>query len=422
MKNGFSKTVLDNGTRVISEHIPSVRSVSISVWIHVGSRDEAADLNGISHFIEHMHFKRTRKRTSFQIALSLEALGGSINAFTSRETTCYYARVLHQHLPQAMDILGDILNNSTFAPADIKKEKLVIAEEIKDVADNPSEYVYDLFMSQVWKSYALGQPIMGKSENVKALTRPAVLRYIKDHYCSPNVIIAAAGYVSHRQLVELANKYFAWPAADSEKNDPTPEHNGFSTRAYRNATKQTQVCLGFPSISFSDKDRFPLLVANTLLSGGMSSRLFQTIREKAGYCYSIYSFQEFFRDTGLFSVYFAADRNYVARTTNLVLKELHRLRKKLLGRTELIKIKEQLKGSLMLAQESTYNRMNRIARQELMLGRYVDLDETCRFIDDVKARHVRNVADRIFDVNNLTFTTLGPTRKKEFEDIDWPAL
>jgi predicted Zn-dependent peptidase len=422
LKNGFSKTVLDNGIRVISEHIPSVRSVSIGVWVRVGSRDERADLNGISHFIEHMHFKRTKKRTALQIALSLEALGGSINAFTSRETTCYYARVLHQHLSQAMDILGDILNNSAFAPADIKKEKLVVAEEIKDVADNPSEYIHDLFMSQVWKSYALGQPIMGKSENVKALTRPAVLRYVKDHYRSPNVVIAAAGYVSHRQLVELSKKYFAWPATGSEKNDPTPEHNGFSVRAYRNSTKQTQVCLGFPSLSFSDKDRFPLLVANTFLSGGMSSRLFQTVREKAGYCYSIYSFQEFFRDTGLFSVYFAADRNYVARATNLVLKELHRLRKKLLGRTELSKIKEQLKGSLMLAQESTYNRMNRIARQELMLRRYVDLDKTCRLIDDVEARHVRNVADRIFDVNSLTFTTLGPTRKKEFEDIDWSAL
>ncbi len=422
MKKGFSKTILDNGMRVISEHIPSVRSVSIGVWVRVGSRDEKQDLNGISHFIEHMHFKRTKKRNALEIALSLESLGGSINAFTSRETTCYYARVLNEHLPQAMDVIGDILNNSTFTPADIKKEKLVIAEEIKDVADNPSDYIHDLFCDQLWSNHSLGRPIMGKAENIMALSRSQVMRYIRENYCSPNVVVAAAGHVAHEELADYARRYFPWNNACHDVSDKPPQNNGFNVRAHQNNTQQTQVCLGFPSISFGDLDRFPLLVLNTFLSGGMSSRLFQTVRERAGYCYSISSYQEFFRDTGIFCVYFGSDRNYVIKATNLVLKELERLKEKLVTGQELSKIKEQLKGSLMLAQESTYNRMNRIARQEIMLERYVDLDETCRLIDAVTARQVRDVANRIFKRKNLTFTTLGPTRKKEFSDIKWRIL
>jgi predicted Zn-dependent peptidase len=413
---------LNSGLRVISEYIPSVRSVSIGIWIKVGSRDELANVNGISHFIEHMHFKRTKKRSALEIALSLESLGGSINAFTSRETTCYYARVLNEHLPQAMDILGDILNNSTFNAIDLKKEKLVIAEEIKDVADNPSEYIHDLFCAQLWKNHSLGRPIMGQVENIMSLSRSKVLEYIKRHYSSSNVVVAAAGYVNHNELVSLVNKHFLWNSTSSPNNDDIPTHNGFNFKAYRNNTNQTQVCLGFPSISFGDIDRFPLLVLNTYLSGGMSSQLFQTVREKAGYCYNIYSYQEFFRDSGIFCVYFASDRNYVVKATTLVLKELKQLKKKPVSRQALSKIKEQLKGSLMLSQESTYNRMNRIARQEMMLERYVDLDETCRLIDAVTARQVRDVANRILDKNQLSFASLGPTQKKELDNIKWSIL
>jgi len=408
--------------RVISEYIPSFRSVSIGIWVHVGSRDEDSRLNGISHFIEHMHFKGTKKRSAFQIAQALEVLGGSLNAFTSREHTCYYARVLNQHLPQAMELLGDILNNSLFTPADLKKEKSVILEEIKDVADTPSEYIHDLFADQMFKSDPLGQPIMGYANNVTAWTRAEVVNYIGQYYTAPNIVVAAAGDLRHDALVKLTRKYFPWKKSIFSRKEANPQHNGFSTRVYRNRTKQTHVCIGFPSIDFRDKGRYPLMAANAILSGGMSSRLFQSVREKSGYCYTIYSFQEFFRDAGLFCVYFGSDGKYVVKATELVLKELHKLREKLLSRTELVEIKDQLKGSLMLSQESTYNRMNRIARQEMMLERYVGLDETCHHVDMVTSRQIRDVCNEIFRNENLTFSALGPARQQDLEHIKWAVL
>jgi len=422
LKKGFSKTTMKNGVRVISEHIPSVRSVSIGIWVHVGSRDEAPKVNGISHFIEHMHFKRTGKRNAMQIAQTLEALGGSINAFTSREHTCYYARILNEHLPIAMDVLGDILNNSRFTPGDIQKEKLVILEEIKDVMDTPSEYVHDLFGLQMWKSAPLGQPIMGLAENVAGLTRKTILHYINDHYCGPNIVIAAAGDISHARLLALTKKYFQWSRPGTAKEEIIPQHNGFSLKSVRNRTKQSQVCLGFPSISFANNERYALLATNAILSGGMSSRLFQSVREKAGYCYNISSYQEFFRDSGIFCVYYGVDAKYVIKASNLVLKELKKLKKNLLSHTELKQVKEQLKGSLMLSQESTYNRMNRIARQELMLGAYITLDETIDNINAITAGQIRDIANAIFDRNHLTMTTLGPTKTKELEEINWSLL
>ncbi len=419
----FAKTELPNGTRVISERITSVRSVSIGIWVEVGSRDESPQMNGISHFVEHMHFKRTKTRSAFQIAQSLEALGGSINAFTAREHTCYYARVLDQHLPQAMNVLGDILNNSLFTPADLKKEKSVVIEEIKDVADTPSDYIHDLFDAQMWKTNSLGQPIMGTDKNIRALTRKDIIRFLREYYYQgPHIVVSAAGDLSHDALVRLTRKYLRWPDGGVQHQTPVQQHNGFTCRAYKRRTKQTQVCLGFPSISFADPDRYTILAANAYLSGGMSSRLFQTVREKAGYCYTIYSFQEFFRDTGVFCVYFGADGKQVVKAANLVLKELRRLKEKKLTAIELHEVKEQLKGSLMLSQESMYNRMNRIARLELMLGKYIDLDHTVRLIDRISATQIRDLANQILDRDCLTMCTLGPTRQAELEKINWSVL
>ncbi|MEE9441798.1 MAG: pitrilysin family protein [candidate division Zixibacteria bacterium] len=422
MKNGFSKTTLKNGMRVISEKIPSVRSVSIGIWIHVGSRDESEKTNGISHFIEHMHFKGTKKRNALQIAYELESRGGAINAFTSREHTCYYARFMNAHLPKAMEILGDILNNSTFTPGNIKKEKTVILEEIKDVADSPSDYIHDLFTSQMWTSHPLGKPIMGDAHTVGGISRRKIIDFLKENYCSSNIVIAAAGDVSHRKLVNLVKRYFKWPKGNPKANLSVPEKSEFTLHAHHNGTKQTHVSLGFPSISFTNPSRYAILAANTLLSGGMSSRLFQNIREKKGYCYTIYSFQEFFQDIGLFSVYFGTDKRYMIDAANLVLKELKQLKKKKLSRTELSKIKDQLKGNLMLSLESTTNRMNRIARQELMLGKYIDMDETLRNIDRITVTQIFDVANEIFDRDKLTMVSLGPIKKDILEKINWSIL
>jgi predicted Zn-dependent peptidase len=422
LKKGYSKTVLPNGVRVISERVPSIESISVGVWVHVGSRDEPGRLSGISHFIEHILFKGTRKRSPLEIAKALESLGGTINAFTSRENTCYYVRILRKHLPKAMEILSDLLNNSLLAPADLRKERQVILEEIKDVADAPGDYVHDLFAEQMFNSHPLGRPIMGKSEAVKSLRRAAVLDYMKQHYCSPNVLVAGTGAISHQALVDLTRKYFKWPKIENGKIDRLPEPSRFSIKAHKNGSMQTHVCLGFPSVSYPDPSRYAMSALNTYLSSGMSARLFQKVREEAGYCYTIYSYQEFFRDCGLFCVYFGSDDKFVVRATNIVLKELHRLKEKLLNRADVGKIKEQLKGSLMLSQESMYNRMNRIAHQELILGSYIDLDTHCHIIDKITASQVREAANRIFDAERLTFCSLGPMKRKALSDIRWSAL
>ena len=420
--NGFSKTVLANGMRVISERIPSVRSISIGVWVHVGSRDEEAPVNGISHFIEHMHFKGTKKRNALQIAQELEARGGAINAFTSREHTCYYARILNRHLPIAMEVLGDVLNHSKFAPSDIKKEKSVILEEIKDVADSPGDLVHDLFAEKMWPAHALGRPIMGYEENIATLPRAQVIKYIREHYHSGNIVIAAAGDISHRQLVEQVKKHFKWPVNRTAKNGSIPDPSGPSIFARRNGTKQSHVCIGFPSISFADPGRYGILATNNVLSGGMASRLFQNVREKKGYCYTIYSYQEFFRDTGIFCIYFGADQKYVKQATELVLRELKKLKKTYLTKLEMTQVRDQLKGNLMLSLESTTNRMNRIARQDLMLDEYIDLDATSRNIDKISAQDIAEVANRIFDIDRLTCVSLGPTKQKELDSVNWLKL
>lgn len=418
MKNDVQKTRLRNGVRVITERITSVRSVSIGVWVDVGSRNEPDSINGISHFIEHMHFKGTRKMGALEIARSLEQVGGSINAFTSREQTCYYARIMSSYLPRAIDILGDILSNSMFRPADLKKEKAVILEEIKDVADSPGEYIHDLIASQVWSRHALGNPIMGNAETVNSMTRKQVLGYIKSHYNSPNIVIAATGDVSHKKLVEMVRKSFDWPAGDNGQDSLIPESSKAFKKAYTNDTQQTHVCIAFPSMSFGDNNRFAIMGINTLLSGGMSSRLFQTVREKHGLCYTIYSYQEFFKDSGLFCVYFGSDKTQVGRASELVFKELKRLKDRLLTKAELTRVRDQLKGNLVLSMESTHNRMNRLARQELMLNRYVSMDETCRFIDGITSKQIRDVARQIFDEKGLSICTLGPYDQKEIDSIE----
>jgi len=422
LKERFAKTVLPNGMRVISEQVSSVGSIAIGIWINVGSRDENIRQCGVSHFIEHMLFKGTRRRSPLQIAESIESLGGSINAFTSRENTCFYVRINGQHLIRAMEILSDLLNNSLFSPPDIRKERLVILEEIKDVADAPGDYVHDLLMEQMYKPHSLGYPIMGKAESVKSLRRAAVIDYMKKYYCSPNVLIAGTGAVSHMELVRLTAKYFRWPAAPVPNNDVAPVASGFAVKANRNGTKQSHICMGFPSLSFSDPNRFAVSALNSYLSSGMSARLFQKVREEYGFCYNIYSYQEFFRDGGLFCVYFGADDKYVIKATRIVLKELRRLKDTRLGRADVTKIKEQLKGSLILSQESMYNRMNRIAGQELNLGTFVDIDENCRIIDQITASQIMEVANQILNVDRLSFCSLGPIKRKDLESIRWSIL
>jgi predicted Zn-dependent peptidase len=245
---------------------------------------------------------------------------------------------------------------------------------------------------------------------------------MKRFYCSPNLLIAGTGAVSHKELVELTKRHFRLRPVNMFREDKIPESSGFSLSAHRNGTKQSHICFGFPGVGFNDPSRFAVSALNAYLSSGMSGRLFQKVREDTGYCYNVYSYLELFRDSGLFCVYYGSDNKYVVKAANIIFKELHHLKDKLLNRADLAKIKEQLKGSLVLSQESMYNRMNRIAQQELTLGKYIDPYENCRIIDGITARQIRDVANRIFDSNEMAFCSLGPIRKKELEKIRWPAL
>ncbi len=418
----YHKTVLPSGIRVISERVPAVNSVSVGIWVHVGSRDEPAGVSGISHFIEHMLFKGTDKRSALEIARALESLGGSINAFTSREYTCYYVRILGNHLARAMEVLSDIINHPSMASPDLRKERQVILEEIKDTIDSPSEYVHDLFVEKMWASHPLGQPILGTADTVKSMRRPAVLDFLAAHYTSPNIVMAGTGGVSHQALVEITKKYFPWPNGNAIEDGASPHMPGRHIAAVNKRSKQSHVCLGFPSFGFSDARRYALGALNTYLSSGMSARLFQKVREEAGYCYNIYSYQELFRDSGFFCVYFGADTKYVISALRIIMKELRRLKETLLGRAEMAKIKEQMKGSLMLSQESMYNRMNRIAQQELLLESYIDLERHSRIIDTITSRHIRDIANQIFNRDRLTVCSLGPTRLMDLQHIRWSAL
>jgi len=268
----------------------------------------------------------------------------------------------------------------------------------------------------------LGQPIMGKSRSVKSLRRMAILDYMKKYYRSSNMLIAGTGAISHGELVDLTRKYIKYRVNRFEKVYEPPKPSTFSVKSHRNGTKQTHVCLGFPGIGFPDPQRYAASALNAYLSSGMSARLFQKVREEAGFCYNIYSYQEFFHDSGLFCVYFGADDKFVVKAANIILKELRRLKNNLLGRADVAKIKEQLKGNLMLSQESMYNRMNRIAHQELILGSHIDLDANCKIIERVTPSQIREVANRIFDADNLTFCSLGPIKRKSLENIRWTAL
>jgi predicted Zn-dependent peptidase len=404
----YKRTEFPNGLRVITEAIPHVRSISLGLWLNVGSRDETESSLGVSHFIEHMVFKGTKTRDASQIASYLESVGGVVNAFTSREETCFYAKFLDEHLPLAIELLFDLIGNSLLDPAEIEKEKRVVLEEIKDIEDSPSDLIHDKFARAIFGSHPLGWPIQGTRASVRAFSRPMILSHMKKYYRPNRMLVAASGNVDHARLVELVNGYYhligTKPGADGrQKPNFRPVR-----KSYRGKSSQTHVCLGVPAREFCDPSRGALLLLNSLLGSGMSSRLFQKVREDLGLVYNIFSYLDYFQDTGIFGIYLGADKRNVKRAISAVMGELDRIRQQCLSDDTIARIKEQLKGNLMLGLENTSNRMNRMAKHELLVGRYISLDETVASIDAVKADEVTNIAREIFVRDNFTAVTLGP--------------
>jgi len=417
-KNGFfRKTVLKNGLRVITEKIPSVRSISIGIWIDVGSRNEKPNENGLSHFIEHMVFKGTGKRNVRQIAASLESLGGSLNGFTSREHTCYVARVLDEYLFEAVDVLADLTCNATFKTAHMKREALVICEEIKEVFDNPTDRVHDLFSKTYWGKDPLGQPIMGDGKIILGMTRPRLLDFYKRHYINGAVVVAACGSVSHNRLVQLVKDKFSFNDLPAEPEPAAERTREKDVKVVRIRNKQAHLCLGFPGVGYSDEMKLAAQALNIYLGDGMSSVLFQKIREERGLAYSVYTYNDHYRDNGLFGVYLGTDDQRLRQAFELIMKELKLARKRKISGSLLEQIKAQLKGHLILGMESTSGRMSRIARQELINARYQTTKQLINKINRISGSSILEVANRILDDSRMAVTALGPVNRDIFSDV-----
>lgn len=405
----FRRTELPNGVRVVTETIPSVRSIAVGAWIFTGSRDEAQEESGISHLIEHMVFKGTQKRRTHHIAQRLESVGGYLNAFTSKEYTCYYARALDEHLDRSIDLVCDLVLSPSIPERELEKEKDVVLEEMKMYEDNPEDLIFDRFEEAVYGGHPLGRPIIGYPQTVRSFTRDQLLDYINRSYTPNRVVVAVAGNASHERVVELVRRAFATQKRNGQEHDRLPL-GAYSPRTHTEfrPTQQAHLVVGTRSYHVYHPNRSVLSVLNTLLGGGMSSRLNQNIREKYGYCYNIYSFVNMHQDAGDFGVYMGTDPKKVDRARRLIFRELRRIVDEPISDRVLSQAKNQVKGSVLLGLENMSNRMMRIGRQELYFKRYFTMDQIVEDIDKVTPENLREVAEEIFDPEQFSTIVLLP--------------
>lgn len=403
------KTVLSNGLTVVSERVPELRSCSLGIWCGAGSRFETDRQAGLSHFLEHMFFKGTGSRSAYDIAVSMDSVGGQLNAFTDREHTCYYARVMDRHLPLAVDILSDMVNDSLFDADEIEREKGVVLEEIKMYEDTPDDQVFELFNRSFYHSHPLGRPIIGYAPMVRELAREDLVEYVEHRYHPTNLLIACAGQVDHDDLVRQIEKHFDGarkprrPLAESPK-PATRQHRS----VYHKACEQTYLCLGAPGIAYVDPRRYTMLVLDSVLGGCMSSRLFQEIREKRGLVYSVSTVQTALSDCGTFGVFAGTSAEKVPEVLQVARQIFSDVAGQGITDEELDRAKELLKGALALNLESTSSRMMRIARNNLYYGRFVPVEETIQRIDDVTHSEVKELASWLLDPERYSLAALGP--------------
>ena len=413
----YRKTTLRNGLRIVSERLPGVRSISLGVWVNVGSRCEQSDENGFCHFLEHLAFKGTRQRNARQLAESLESLGGSLNAFTTREQTCFTARILDEHLPQAIDVLADLVCHPTLTSTNVDRERQVICEEIRESLDNPADYIHDLFSNTHWGGHPLGRPIMGTEKIIKTAPRLRLKQFRQRHYRTGSVVVAASGAVSHKRLVDLVRAGIELPEEPAPPPSPATRRPAVHRCFKTDDNSQTQFCVGFPGLPYGHQDRMSVILLATYLGGGMSSVLFQKIREERGLAYAVASYHDPFSDAGVFGVSLGTDSKHLRQAFDLILAECRRLKKRPLDSAAVKAVKAQIKGHMMLAMESTSARMSRLGRQELMLGRYQSMTDTLKEINRTKSRDLLRVANVLFDESQITLAALGPADLSEFEGL-----
>ncbi|HEV2021858.1 MAG TPA: pitrilysin family protein [Terriglobales bacterium] len=402
------RQTLPNGLTILTEEMQHVRSVSIGVWVKSGSRHEEAEANGISHFVEHMVFKGTTTRSAADIARQIDSIGGNMDAFTSKEYICFNAKVLDEHLPIALDVVSDMVLNPVFDSQEITRERGVVLEEIKMDEDNPDYLVHEIFTQNFWRDHPLGQPILGTKETVRRFEQPLLREYYQKAFNPGNLIVSVAGHLDHQQLVELVSQRF---------EHLKPARNGFHQVAPKTSSRiilrnkreleQVQICIGVPSLHIADCRRYASAVLNTLLGGGMSSRLFQNIRERQGLAYAIFSELSPYRDTGCLSVYAGTSLESTTRVVESVMGEFRELKANPIPEDEVRRAKDQLKGSLMLGLESTTARMSNLARQEMYFDRFFGLDEILDGIESVTAEDLQGLAQEFFRPEAVAVTVLG---------------
>ncbi|MCB2198963.1 insulinase family protein [bacterium] len=407
------KTVTDQGVRVVTERMDSVRSVATGFWFETGSRDESPAESGISHFLEHMMFKGTKRRSALRIAREIEQVGGFLNAFTSKEVTAYYAHLLDDYHRMAVDTLADMMSESTFAEKMVQREQGVILEEISSYEDQPDDVCHEDFTKLMYGDHSLGRPVLGTRETVSSFTQEDLIKYWSTHYIPERAVVAAAGAVDHDKLVKMVERKLKLQSHNNglpsrELPDPVRERDFLR----RKEIVQAHMCLGTRGLSYHDKRRYAFFVLNTVLGSGMSSRLFQRIRERNGLCYSIYSFHEAYSDNGMFGIYTGLEEKQVKRAEAMIRAELRKLVETPLGKTELKRSKAQLKGALTLGLENVSARMNRLARMEIYLKKYTPLDELLDGIDSVTADEIQELAADLFRDENLSVSYVLPANGK----------
>ncbi|HWE84381.1 MAG TPA: pitrilysin family protein [Terracidiphilus sp.] len=408
IERNLRRTVLPNGLIVLTERMEHLRSVAMGVWIKSGSRGEAAETNGISHFVEHMVFKGTRNRSAQVIAREMDSIGGNLDAFTGKEMICFNVKSLADHTPIALDVLADLVLNPIFASPDIERERGVILEEIKIDEDNPDVLVHELFTQSFWKDHPLGKPILGTTATVKLLDQPKLLDYHSGCFHAGNMVFSAAGNLEHDQFVEaIAAKFSVLKPGQPLTELPAPQSTARILLKNKKALEQVQICLGVPAPPITDENRYATLILNTVLGGGMSSRLFQTIREERGMAYSVFSDLSPYRDTGTLCVYAGTSVGKALECIDLVLEEFRKLKDEPLPEEELTRAKDQLKGNILMGLESSNSRMANLARQEIYFGQFFTADEIIARIDAVDTEQVQAMAARLFDPERIAVTLLG---------------
>lgn len=412
----YQKTTLANGVRVITEHMPLVRSASIGLWVGVGSSHETSQLRGISHCIEHMLFKGTRSRTAREIAEFMDSIGGNLNAFTDKETTCYHARVVDASVDVTLDLLGDMFLNSVFDPVELRKEQQVILEEIRMYDDSPEEVAHDLFIRSVWAGSPLGEPTIGYEETVTAVTQEAIRAYMRERYTPDSVVLTAAGNVDHEAIAAQAQTLFGGMTGRNAGGDPPQPRFVPANVVSRKDTEQVYVLFGTEGASAKDDRRYPLTLLDTTLGGGMASRLFHEIREKRGLAYSVYSSHNPYRNAGLMTIAASTSPKNAREVVALVREELARMAADGVSDDELMRAKQHVKGGLLLSLESTSTRMLRLGRSELNVGRHVAATEIIEHIDGSSKADVDGLATALFGAERTALTVVGPVDERFGED------